>query len=77
MRVAYYLVETLAMDRDSFFSKNDILLYCCVVVASFGGVLVGGKLFDMMKDSQNNIRMILSVLLLLCGISLLLSSFYF
>jgi len=77
MRVAYYLVETFAMDRDSFFSKDDILLYVAIVISSIGGVFVGGKLFDMMKDSRNNIRMILSIFLLICGVSLLLSSLHF
>ena len=74
MRVAYYLIETLAWKKESYFARSDWLLYVCIIVSSLGGVLVGGKLFEIMKDSRNTLRMILSLFLLLCGISLLLSS---
>ena len=77
MRVVYYLIETFALKKEYYFRGSDWLLYVCVIVSSQGGVLTGGKLFDIMKDSRNNIRMILSIFLLLCGVSLLLSSLHF
>ena len=77
MRVTYYFVETFALQKDSFFKSSDWYLYVCVILCSVGGVLVGSHLFDKMKDSRNNIRMILSIFLLLCGVSLLLSAFHF
>lgn len=75
MRVAYYLVETFAFDGESFFESSDWVLYVSIVLCSLAGVLVGTKLFELMKDSRATIRMILSIFLLLCGLSLLLSSF--
>ena len=75
MRIAYYLVNTLAMDGEDFFTKSDWTLYLSVVVCSLAGVWVGSKLFEYMKDSKDTIRGILSFFLLLCGLSLLLSSF--
>jgi len=73
MRVVYYLVQKFVMDGESFFTRSDWPLYVCVVVSSLGGVLVGSKVFDVMKDSRNTIRIILSIFLLLCGVGLLLS----
>lgn len=75
MRIVYYLVETFAFDGESYFTSDDWVLYVMIVVCSLSGVLVGSKIFERMKDSRNNIRMILSLFLLLCGVSLLLSSF--
>lgn len=75
MRIVYYLVETFAFDGESYFTSDDWVLYVMIVVCSLSGVLVGSKIFERMKDSRSNIRMILSLFLLLCGVSLLLSSF--
>jgi hypothetical protein len=75
MRVAYYLVETLALDGDDYWQASDWSLYMCVVVSSVLGVLVGSKMFEYLADSKTAIRDILAIFLLLCGASLLLSSF--
>eukprot|EP00934_Nitzschia_sp_Nitz4_P007937 Nitzschia sp. Nitz4//scaffold21_size171442//104174//108556//NITZ4_002174-RA/size171442-augustus-gene-0.186-mRNA-1//1//CDS//3329542450//7927//frame0 len=75
MRVAYYLVETYGFDGESYFSGDDWPLYIAIVVFSVCGVFVGSMMFEQMKDSRNTIRVILSLFLLLCGVSLLLSSF--
>jgi len=77
MRMVHYFIETFALEKRSYFQSSDWHLYVYIVISSLGGVLVGSKLFDIMKDSRNNIRMILSIFLLLCGVSLLLSSFHF
>lgn len=75
MRLAYYLVNTLAFDGEDYFEKDDWGLYVSIIIFSLLGVLVGSKLFEYMKDSKATIRGILAMFLLLCGISLLLSSF--
>jgi uncharacterized membrane protein YfcA len=75
MRVGYYLVDTLALDGMAYFEGSDWDLYLWVVVFSLLGVLVGSTLFDYTKDSKATIRGILTMFLLLCGVSLLLSSF--
>mmetsp|Transcript_11214 Transcript_11214/g.32360 ORF Transcript_11214/g.32360 Transcript_11214/m.32360 type:complete len:663 (+) Transcript_11214:2240-4228(+) len=78
MRVVFYLIETMALEtNESYFVLSDWPLYVCVVLSATAGVLVRSKLFDIMKDSRNNIRLILSQFLLLCGASLLISSFLF
>ena len=75
MRIAYYLVEGIAFDGESYFERQDILLYISIVIFSLLGVLVGSHIFEYMKDSRATIRGILAIFLLLCGVSLLLSSF--
>jgi uncharacterized membrane protein YfcA len=75
MRIAYYLVNTLAFRGDNFFEASNWSLYVSVVIFSLVGVLVGSKVFEYMKDSKAIIRGILSIFLLLCGGSLLISSF--
>jgi len=75
MRIAYYLVNTLAFDGEDFFEASNWALYVSVVIFSLAGVLVGSKVFEYMKDSKATIRGILSIFLLLCGVSLLISSF--
>jgi hypothetical protein len=75
MRVAYYLVDTLLFDGEDYFEGSDWGLYVAIVISSILGVLVGSQLFEHMKDSKETIRGILAMLLLLCGMSLLLSSF--
>jgi hypothetical protein len=75
MRVAYYLVDTLLFDGEDYFEGSDWGLYVAIVISSILGVLVGSQLFEHMKDSKATIRGILAILLLLCGMSLLLSSF--
>jgi uncharacterized membrane protein YfcA len=75
MCVAYYLVDTLLFDGEDYFEGSDWGLYVAIVISSITGVLVGSELFDYIKDSKATIRGILAILLLLCGMSLLLSSF--
>jgi hypothetical protein len=75
MRVASYLVDTLLFDGEDYFEGSDWGLYVAIVISSITGVLVGSELFDYIKDSKATIRGILAILLLLCGMSLLLSSF--
>jgi serine/threonine protein phosphatase PrpC len=75
-RVVYYLVETLFFDGQSFFEASDWGLYLSVFVCSILGALIGSTLFKHMKGSQSTmISGILAIFLLLCGVSLLLSSF--
>lgn len=75
MRIVYYLFETLVLGGENNFERDDWTLYVSVVVFSLFGVLVGSELFKLLADNKATIRGILSVFLLLCGISLLLSSF--
>jgi uncharacterized membrane protein YfcA len=75
MRIAYYLVNTLAFDEEDNFEKSDWGLYVSVAIFSVLGVLVGSQVFNYVKDSQSTIKGILATVLLLCGASLLLSSF--
>jgi uncharacterized membrane protein YfcA len=75
MRVAYYLVDTLLFDGEDYFEGSDWGLYVAIVTSSILRMLLGSQLFEHMKDSKATIRGILAVLLLLCGMSLLLSSF--
>eukprot|EP00934_Nitzschia_sp_Nitz4_P008217 Nitzschia sp. Nitz4//scaffold21_size171442//109059//110243//NITZ4_002175-RA/size171442-augustus-gene-0.187-mRNA-1//1//CDS//3329542453//8207//frame0 len=75
MRIVYYLVTALAFDGDLYFKGEDWPLYVSVLICSVVGVFAGGLFFEYTKSSRNIVSMILPVLLLLCGTSLLLSSF--
>jgi len=75
IRVIYYLVNTLAFDQTSSFVQSDWPLYLSTVVLSCCGVLVGTALFNVMKDKKDAINGVLTILLVLCGISLVLSAF--
>lgn len=74
MRVAYYLLD-IALQRENFFQASDWALYLVVGLASAWGSFVGSELFEFVKDARSTIRAILSIFLLLCGCSLLLTSF--
>jgi len=73
-RVVYYIIKTTVFDAESLFVSGDWVLYLVVLIVSCFGVIVGVRLFDFMKDSKATIRAILSILLLICGVSLILSS---
>ena len=75
MRVVYYIINTLLFDQDHGFKSRDWGLYLSIIVCSNLGVLVGSELFEYMKDSKKVIKGILTIFLLLCGVSLILSSF--
>lgn len=75
MRVFYYLLNTLAFGKSSNFNREDWVLYLVVLVVSCLGVFLGSKLFEYTKDSKATIRGILTIFLLLCGASLLISSY--
>jgi len=77
MRMIFYLINTFSANSSGKigFVKEDWRLYLSVIVCSIAGGLVGSKLFEYLKDSKDTIRGILSVFLLLCGVSLLFSAF--
>lgn len=74
-RAIFYLVMTFIFDSENSFLSSDWVLYVLVITTSFLGIFVGGYLFHLMKDSKSTIRGIIFVILALCGISLLFSSF--
>lgn len=76
-RFFYYIIRTFVLDdKDNIhFNASDYWLYISITISSFLGVLIGSEIFNMMKDSRKTVRCILSIFLLICGISLLLASF--
>jgi len=74
MRIVYYIINTLLFDQAHDFESRDWGLYLSIIVCSNLGVLVGSELFEYMKDSRITIKSILAIFLLLCGVSLILSS---
>lgn len=75
MRIIYYLYDALAFKgSQNYFSSDDWQLYISVFVSSVLGGIVGAKLFGYIRDSQDVIRGMLSVLLLFSGCGLLLSA---
>jgi len=82
MRMIFYFVNTFSLKSSASggkskmgFVKEDWRLYLSVIVCSIVGGFVGSKMFEYLKDSQDTIRGILAVFLLLCGVSLLFSAF--
>jgi len=77
MRMIFYFVNTFSLNSSGKmgFVKEDWRLYLSVIVCSIAGGLVGSKMFEYLRDSQDTIRGILAVFLLLCGVSLLFSAF--
>jgi uncharacterized membrane protein YfcA len=78
----FYFVNTFSLKSSASggkskmgFVKEDWRLYLSVIVCSIVGGFVGSKMFEYLKDSQDTIRGILAVFLLLCGVSLLFSAF--
>lgn len=77
MRVIYYAIEALTSSAymDSTFVAQDWPLYVSVCTCSILGVFAGSVIFEKIKDSNTEpIKMILSVLLLLSGVSLIIPS---
>ena len=74
MRMVYYVFDVFR--QQSPIVAADSWLYVAVILASIWGCFVGSELFELLKDSRNVIRAILSVFLLLTGVSLLMSSFF-
>jgi Predicted permeases len=74
-RIIYYLVNTLGMKQDANFKNKDWILYVCIALTSLLGILFGSKLFDLLSDNVATIRSILTIFLVLCGVSLLFSSY--
>lgn len=75
MRIVYYLMDTFAFGLHSKFHGGDWGIYLAVGLLSLLGVLVGSEIFERLKDSKNTIRAVLTCFLLMCGASLLISSF--
>lgn len=76
MRMIFYLVDTFsASSKKEYFIKEDWRLYLSVIVCSIAGGWLGTKLFVYLKDSKDAIRGILSIFLLVCGVSLVISAF--
>jgi len=76
MRVVYYAIDALmsGTDASSTFVAEDWRLYVSVSIFSILGVFAGSLIFEKMKDSKETIKLILSLLLLLSGISLIIPS---
>jgi len=74
MRVIYYAIDST--QSQTLFHADKWPLYLGVCLSSPIGVWVGGKLFDRMKDSQAMMKTILAFLLVLCGISLIISAWF-
>lgn len=81
MRQIFYLVDTFVSSSSAseggkhLYQKEDWKMYLSVIICSIAGAMVGNKLFELLKDSKDTIRGILSVFLLMCGVSLLFSAF--
>ncbi|CAK0843771.1 unnamed protein product [Prorocentrum cordatum] len=73
MRILGYAVDVATGNGTAV--VEDWPLYASVVLISPVGVAIGGRLFDRTKDSQANIKTILAMLLVLCGITLLITAF--
>ena len=80
MRILFYIAESstqrpLEIDDDvETFDGNDWPLYVCIAISSVTAVHVGTELFNRLKDSQATIKTILACMLLLCGVSLLITA---
>ena len=78
MRIIYYLA-TIGDDdnheKNATFDSDDWVLYISVFIFSIIGVLSGSEVFNHMKDARPKIRAILSIFLLMCGISLVVTAF--
>jgi len=75
VRVIYYIVNTLAFDKDAYFEGEDWGLYLSLAIFSLLGVFIGAKLFDLLSDKKDTMKGILTIFLVLCGTSLLIKSF--
>ena len=75
MRIVYYIINTLFFDQVHDFKTGDWGLYLLIIICSNLGVIVGSELFEYIKDSRTIVKSILAIFLLLCGVSLTLSSF--
>lgn len=75
VRVIYYIVNTLAFDKDAYFEAQDWGLYLSIAIFSLLGVFIGAKLFDLLSDKKDTMKGILTIFLVLCGASLLIKSF--
>jgi hypothetical protein len=75
IRVIYYLVGSFIGTGETYFKVNDWLLYFSVILVSLFGVLLGSEISNRIQNAKQAVQMILSLFLLIGGISLLLSSF--
>ncbi len=73
MRIIYYLATI--EDAKVTFQSDGWGLYLSVLICSIAGVLAGSEVFSHMKDARPKIRAILSIFLLMCGISLFVTAF--
>lgn len=74
LRVIYYAVESIT-DEVTLFKTDDWYLYLSVILSSLFGVFIGTALFKRLKDYKDSIRGVLTIMLLICGISLLITAF--
>jgi len=76
VRVVYYFSATVDQAaKSATFESNDWNVYISVFICSIIGVLIGSEAFNHMKDSRPKIRAILSIFLLICGLSLFVTAF--
>ena len=73
VRVLVYAIKSAVDEKHNQFASDDVPLYVVIAIVSIGGVAIGQDIFQMMKDSQATIKTVLCFLLLLCGISLIIS----
>lgn len=77
-RLLFYLVQIAVPrafnDEHAEFEGDLLTLYLTVIAFSYAGVTLGGNIFERLADSKNEINFCLSILLVICGASLLLSA---
>lgn len=82
MRVLFYIIESVSAKKGgplhgAYFKAENWYLYVIVMVFSLLGLLVGDLLFKKIGDRKDVIRGVLTIMLFLCGVSLILTSFAF
>lgn len=74
MRIAYYAGDSI-ISKEIYFQADHWYLYLSVIISSILGVVIGTLLFKQLKAHKSAIRGVLTIMLVLCGISLLITSF--
>jgi len=74
MRLVYYAADSIAT-KEVYFQADHWYLYLSVIASSILGVVVGTLLFKRLKEHKSAIRGVLTIMLVLCGISLFITSF--
>lgn len=74
MRIVYYAADTI-LTKKTYFQVDHWYLYLSVILSSILGVVIGSLLFKRLKEHNAAIKAVLTIMLVLCGISLLITSF--